>query len=164
VFGPAADSVWGDAILTNLPIVRTQHRALSSDGAVTGAQALGAIVRVGTAEVAVVSTHLQPPPDGPPIVQAREVTAFAAQFGGTRPTVVGGDLNITPDSESFGVLTGAGFADAFAAVRPFPTFPSDAPEKEIDHVLARGFTGFAGQSSPRVTASDHALVAVTLRL
>jgi endonuclease/exonuclease/phosphatase family metal-dependent hydrolase len=164
VFGPAADDVWGDAILTNLPVVRVERRALSSDGAVTGAQALGAIVRVGDVEVAVVSTHLQPPPDGPPLVQAREVTTFAAQFGGTRPTVVGGDLNISPDSESFGVLTGAGFADMFAAVRPFPTFPSDVPEQEIDHVLARGFTGSAGQSSPRVTASDHALIAVTLVL
>jgi len=164
VFAPAADNVWGDAILTNAPMLRTRTIRLSSAGAVTGAQALGVVVRIGGREVAVVGTHLQPPPDGPPLVQAREVAQFATDFGAGLPTVIGGDLNVTPDSETVHILTGAGYVDALAAARPVLTFPSDAPEQEIDHVLARGFGPATDVNAPRTTASDHLPVAVTLAL
>jgi len=163
-FAPAADHVWGDAVLTNLPVRRTQTIRLSPVGAVTGAQALGIVVQIGGREVAVVGTHLQPPPNGPPLMQAREVARFATDFAAGRPTVIAGDLNTTPDSESMRVLTEAGYVDALAANRPVLTFPADAPEEEIDHVLARGFGPATDVTVPRTTASDHLPVAVTLAL
>ncbi|WP_433049625.1 endonuclease/exonuclease/phosphatase family protein [Dactylosporangium sp. CS-033363] len=162
-FGPAADAVWGDAILTRLPVGAVESRPLTAAGAPTGAQALGAIVTVGGREIAVVATHIQPPPDAEPLVQAREIAEFATRFGRGRPTFIAGDLNIKPGSAPFAVLTGAGYTDAFAALRPLPTFPADAPVEEIDHVLVRGLT-CTGVTVGRAVTSDHAPVAATLAL
>jgi endonuclease/exonuclease/phosphatase family metal-dependent hydrolase len=162
IFAPAADHLWGDAVLTDLPVTRTATMPLTADGAPTGAQALGVVVRVGGRELAVVATHIQPPPGRPPLVQAREIANFATAFGGARLTFVAGDLNIEPESAAMRVLTGAGYADALAAQRPVYTFPADRPVQQIDHVLVRGGLSGADVVVPRTAASDHAPVAVTL--
>jgi endonuclease/exonuclease/phosphatase family metal-dependent hydrolase len=163
LFAPAADPVWGDAVLTNLPVTARETVRLTADGAPTGAQALGVVVRVGGREIAVVSTHIQPPPGRKPLVQVREISAFATRFGGDRPTVVAGDLNIEPGDESMRAFDAAGYGDALAAFRPLRTFPADRPTKEIDHVLVRGGLTASEPSVGTTTASDHAPLAVTLR-
>lgn len=162
-FAPAADPVWGDAVLTTLPIVARETVRLTADGAPTGAQALGVVLRVGGREVAVVSTHIQPPGGRPPLVQVREISAFATRFGGDRPTVVAGDLNIEPGDPSMRAFADAGYGDGLAAFRPVRTFPADRPTKEIDHVLVRGGFTASDPSVGTTTASDHAPLAVTLR-
>jgi endonuclease/exonuclease/phosphatase family metal-dependent hydrolase len=158
-FAPAADAVWGDALLTRLPVVRTRTVPLTADGAPTGAQALSAVLRAGGREVTVVSTHLQPPPGREPVVQAREVAALA-----DGPTIVGGDLNTEPGDPAYQVLLDAGLVDAFAAARPVLTSTADDPTKQIDHVLTTpGFTSSQVTTSGG-EASDHLAVAVTLTL
>jgi endonuclease/exonuclease/phosphatase family metal-dependent hydrolase len=162
-FAPAADAVWGDAILTNLPVVQWRAKRMKSYGAPTGGQVMGAVLRHGSGTVAVVSTHLQPPPDGGPVEQAREVAGFADGLRAPgRPVIVGGDLNTEPGDPAFEVLVAAGYADAFAAARPLRTSPADGPRNEIDHVLVAGATA-ADVTAPRSTASDHLAVAATLR-
>ncbi|GIJ63931.1 endonuclease/exonuclease/phosphatase family protein [Virgisporangium aurantiacum] len=161
-FAPAADPVWGDAVLTNLPVTARETERLSADGAPTGAQALGVVIRVGGREIAVVSTHIQPPGGRPPLVQVREISAFATRFGRDRPTVVAGDLNIEPGDPSMVAFADAGYGDALAAFRPVRTFPADRPTKEIDHVLVRGGLTASDPSVGTTTASDHAPLAVTL--
>ncbi|UWP81114.1 endonuclease/exonuclease/phosphatase family protein [Dactylosporangium fulvum] len=160
-FAPAADAVWGDAVLTNLPVRRSESVRLSAVGAPTGAQALGVVVVFGGREIAVVSTHIQPPPDAEPLVQVREIAAFATRFGGDRPTLIAGDLNIEPGSPSMRAFADAGYVDGFAAFRPVRTFPADAPVKEIDHVLVRGLTCSNVVVGTAVT-SDHAPVSAVL--
>jgi endonuclease/exonuclease/phosphatase family metal-dependent hydrolase len=162
VFGPAADAVWGDAILTNRPVLAVESLPLTAAGAPTGAQALGVVLTAGGREIAVVSTHIQPPPDAEPLVQVRQIAAFATRFGGGRPTVIAGDLNIEPGGASLAEFAAAGYADGFAAFRPVRTFPADRPVKEIDHVLVRGLTCTSVAVGTAVT-SDHALVATALR-
>jgi endonuclease/exonuclease/phosphatase family metal-dependent hydrolase len=162
-FAPAADSLWGDAILTNLPVSVVRTVRLPSAGAPTGAQALGVVLRMGARDVLVVSTHLQPPPGGPPTAQANAVIAFAGTFG-AMPAVIAGDLNIAPDSTTMAVFASAGFADALAAFRPVPTFPADRPVQQIDHVLVHNGLAGSALAVPRLTASDHLPVAVTLTL
>src|SRR5699024_8589770 len=61
-FGPAADPVWGDAILTDLPVRWGEPVPLPSFGAVTGAQALPAHGAAGGRQWTVISTHIQPHP------------------------------------------------------------------------------------------------------
>jgi len=161
-FAPAADPVWGDAVLTNLPVTAYETERLSADGAPTGAQALGVVIRVGGRELAVVSTHIQPPGGRAPLVQVREISAFATRFGRDRPTVVAGDLNIEPGDPSMDAFADAGYGDALAAFRPVPTFPADRPTKQIDHVLVRGGLTASDPSVGTTTASDHAPLAVTL--
>jgi len=163
VFGPAADAVWGDAVLTNLPVRAVESVRLSAVGAPTGAQALGVVVVFGGREIAIVSTHIQPPPDAEPLVQVGEIAAFATRFGGDRPTLIAGDLNIEPGDASLTAFATAGYADGFAAFRPVRTFPADRPVKQIDHVLVRGLTCTSALVGTVVT-SDHALVSTTLRL
>lgn len=161
-FAPAADAVWGDAILTNLPVLSVRTRRLTSLGAPTGGQVMGAVLRHGTATVAVVATHLQPPPGGPPTEQAREVAKFAGELRAPgRPVIVGGDLNTEPGDPPFDELVRAGFTDAFAASRPVLTSPADKPRNEIDHVLISDATA-SQVTAPRGTASDHLPVAVTI--
>ncbi|GIJ44027.1 hypothetical protein Val02_09130 [Virgisporangium aliadipatigenens] len=161
-FAPAADPVWGDAVLTDLLVAARESVRLSPDGAPTGAQALGVVVRVGGREIAVVATHIQPPPGRPPLVQVREISEFATRFGGDRPTVIAGDLNIHPGDESMRAFAENGYGDSLAAFRPLRTFSADRPTEEIDHVLARGGLTASEPSVGTTTASDHAPIAVTL--
>ncbi|MFC8619538.1 endonuclease/exonuclease/phosphatase family protein [Micromonospora purpureochromogenes] len=165
VFAPAADPLWGDAVLSRWPLAAARTRRLPAVGAPTGAQALGVTVDLGgDVRLAVVATHLQPPPGKQPVVQARAVASFALGYAAGRPLVVAGDLNTEPGAPGFAEFTRAGLVDALAAARPLPTSPADDPREQIDHVLVSpGLTG-ADAVAPRGTASDHLPVAVTLTL
>ncbi|MFD6564968.1 endonuclease/exonuclease/phosphatase family protein [Micromonospora profundi] len=165
VFGAAADAVWGDAVLSRWPIEDERTLRLPAVGAPTGAQALAVTLNFSDGvRCAVVSTHLQPPPGGGPVVQARAVVDFATEYAAGRPLVVGGDLNTEPGDEAFGKFTEAGLVDALAAGRPLATSPADDPRQEIDHVFVSPGLTPSGPVAPPGTASDHLPVAVTLTL
>ncbi|SCF30727.1 endonuclease/exonuclease/phosphatase family protein [Micromonospora chokoriensis] len=165
VFGPAADSVWGDAVLSRWPMDDARSLPLPAVGAPTGAQALGVTLDLSDGvRVAVVSTHLQPPPGKGPVVQARAVTDFAIRYAAGRPLVVAGDLNTEPGDEAFGQFTAAGLVDALAAARPLATSPADDPREQIDHIFVSAALTPSDPVAPRSTASDHLPVAVTVAL
>ncbi|MGW0434033.1 endonuclease/exonuclease/phosphatase family protein [Micromonospora sp. NPDC003197] len=161
-FAPAADPVWGDAVLTRLPIRHSKSLALPRVGAPTGAQALAVTLDLAGREVVVVSTHLQPPPDDGPVVQARAVARFATEYAAGRPLVVAGDMNTEPGEPAFAEFTNAGLVDALAAARPLPTSPADRPGQQIDHVFVSAGILPSEAGAARSTASDHLPVAVTL--
>ncbi|WP_328424437.1 endonuclease/exonuclease/phosphatase family protein [Micromonospora sp. NBC_00389] len=165
VFGPAADPVWGDAVLSRWPVTDPRTLPLPAVGAPTGAQALAVTLDLGDGvRTAVVSTHLQPPPDQGPVVQARAVADFATRYAAGRPLVVAGDLNTEPGDEAFGQFAEAGLVDALAAARPLATSPADDPREQIDHVFVSPGLTPSDPVAPRGTASDHLPVAVTLTL
>ncbi|RKN49378.1 endonuclease/exonuclease/phosphatase family protein [Micromonospora endolithica] len=165
VFAPAADPVWGDAVLSRWPMTGPRTLPLPAVGAPTGAQALAVTLDLGDGvRTAVVSTHLQPPPGEGPVVQARAVADFAVGYAAGRPLVVGGDLNTEPGDEAFGEFTRVGLVDALAAARPLGTSPADDPRNQIDHVFVSPGLTAAGAVAPRGTASDHLPVAVTVTL
>ncbi|NES14046.1 MULTISPECIES: endonuclease/exonuclease/phosphatase family protein [Micromonospora] len=164
VFAPAADPVWGDAVLSRYPVRSGRSRPLAAHGAPTGAQALGVTLDLGGRELAVVATHLQPPPGRGPVAQAREVAAFAVRYAAGRPLVLAGDLNTEPGEPAFAAFTTAGLVDALAAARPLPTSPADDPRQQIDHVFVSPDLTAADPRAPRSTASDHLPVAVTVGL
>jgi len=161
-FAPSADPVWGDALLTRLPVLSYRTVPLPRAGAPVGAQALAAVLRLGGREVGIVATHLQRPGGGDPEEQARTVGALAAELGRARPVVVGGDLNSEPADPAFRSLLGSGLTDALAAARPLPTSPANRPRSEIDHVLTTPGVRSAQVSAPHSPLSDHLPVAVTL--
>ncbi|MDT0528789.1 endonuclease/exonuclease/phosphatase family protein [Micromonospora sp. DSM 115977] len=165
VFAPAADPLWGDAVLSRWPLDAARTRPLPAVGAPTGAQALGVTVDFSEGvRLAVVATHLQPPPGEDPVVQARAVADFAVRYAAGRPLVVAGDLNTEPGDPAFAEFTRAGLVDALAAARPLPTSPADAPRQQIDHVFVTPGLAAADAAAPPGTASDHLPVAVTLTL
>ncbi|KAB1912574.1 endonuclease/exonuclease/phosphatase family protein [Micromonospora sp. AMSO31t] len=164
VFAPAADPVWGDAVLSRFPVRAGRTRPLAAHGAPTGAQALGVTLDLGGRELAVVATHLQPPPGEGPVAQAGEVAAFATRYAAGRPLVLGGDLNTEPGDAAFAEFTRAGLVDALAAARPLRTSPADDPRTQIDHVFVTPGLAPSEVTAPRGTASDHLPVTVTLTL
>ncbi|MEU4771897.1 endonuclease/exonuclease/phosphatase family protein [Micromonospora sp. NPDC023644] len=165
VFAPAADPLWGDAVLSRWPLDAARTRPLPAVGAPTGAQALGVTIDFSEdVRLAVVATHLQPPPGQDPVVQARAVADFAVRYAAGRPLVVAGDLNTEPGDPAFAEFTRAGLVDALAAARPLPTSPADAPRQQIDHVLVTPDLAAGDAAAPPGTASDHLPVTVTLTL
>ncbi|MEH1102736.1 endonuclease/exonuclease/phosphatase family protein [Micromonospora sp. CPCC 205561] len=165
VFAPAADPLWGDAVLSRWPLDAARTRPLPAVGAPTGAQALGVTIDFsGGVRLAVVATHLQPPPGAGPVVQARAVADFAVRYAAGRPLVVAGDLNTEPGDAAFAEFTRAGLVDALAAARPLATSPADAPRQQIDHVFVTPDLAATDPAAPPGTASDHLPVVVTLTL
>ncbi len=166
-FGPAADQVWGDAVLSKHHLRDISSHALDRDGAVTGAQALSVRLTWRGQPVTVISTHLQPGSGGTDdtVSQASELAdLMTAAYDEGGVVVAGGDLNTTPDSTAWQRLLATGFTDTLADARPLRTASADDPEEEIDHLFA----------SPGVTAqdpraldtllSDHLPVVVDLEL
>ncbi|MFD6696501.1 endonuclease/exonuclease/phosphatase family protein [Micromonospora aurantiaca (nom. illeg.)] len=164
VFAPAADPVWGDAVLSRFPMRSGQTRRLTAHGAPTGAQALGVTLDLGGRELAVVATHLQPPPGRDPVEQAGEVAAFAGRYANGRPLVLGGDLNTEPGDPAFAEFTRSGLVDALAAARPLRTSPADDPRTQIDHVFVSPGLTATEVRAPRTEASDHLPVTLTVTL
>ncbi|GAA3811489.1 hypothetical protein GCM10022226_35030 [Sphaerisporangium flaviroseum] len=167
-FAPAADGLWGDAIITNLPIGQIVSHPLGRHDYPTGAQAQTVVVEVGGTEVGIVNTHLQAPPGQAPEVAAiardLAVAATRAGTGGPRPVVLAGDLNITPDDPEMRVLEAAGLSDAFHGRGNPLTSPADNPVKRIDHVLVSPGLAVVDARVPRVTFSDHLPVVVRMRV
>ncbi|MER7420797.1 endonuclease/exonuclease/phosphatase family protein [Micromonospora peucetia] len=165
VFAPAADPLWGDAVLSRWPLDAARTRPLPAVGAPTGAQALGITIDFGgDVRLAVVATHLQPPPGEDPVVQARAVADFAVRYAAGRPLVVAGDLNTEPGDPAFAEFSRAGLVDALATARPLPTSPADDPRQQIDHIFVTPDLATSDPAARPGTASDHLPVAVTLML
>ncbi|GLW21537.1 hypothetical protein Mame01_15800 [Microbispora amethystogenes] len=169
-FAPAADRLWGDALLTNLPVTEIGSTRLNRHGYPTGAQAQSIVLEVGDHEVGIVNTHLQEPRGQAPEVAAiaRRLAAGALPPGvgvaEPRPVIVAGDLNTTPSDPQMRVLEAAGLTDPLRALGDPPTSPADAPVRRIDHVLiSKGLTAVAADV-PRVPFSDHLPVVVRLRV
>ncbi|HEU4568535.1 MAG TPA: endonuclease/exonuclease/phosphatase family protein [Marmoricola sp.] len=166
VFGPAADPVWGDAILTRGPVYRLHRQELGSHGSLTGAEALSLEVRYDGVRVRIVSTHLQPRDDelDRTLGQVRDLGAPLGAFSNEGPVVLGGDLNTTPGSPAWRALLVTGFEDVLAGSRPLPTDPADDPVHQIDHVI--GSPGMRGSHAhaPATRLSDHRPVVVDLQL
>lgn len=161
-FGPAADPVWGDAVLSRTALTDVHNEPLPSYGAATGAQVLVAQTRARGRSLTVVATHLQPGSGGTDdtVAQARRLAAVMRRQRGA--VVAGGDLNTTPGSRAWQVLASTGFSDALATARPMRTSPADHPAEQIDHLFVRGVRA----RDPRaleVQLSDHLPVLVDLR-
>ncbi|MEV0417414.1 endonuclease/exonuclease/phosphatase family protein [Streptosporangium canum] len=163
IWAPATDEVWGDALLTDLPVTSVRNHVLVQGGP-TGAQALEVGLRWQGRDVTVIGTHLQPPPGWRELDQVEQLGRIVkdASAGG-RPVVVAGDLNLEPADPAWEVLMGSGLTDPIAPVRPFSTIPaSGGLAEQIDHVLVTpGFTG-RDQANVDVPHSDHRPIAVTL--
>lgn len=113
----------------------------------------------GTATVdgqayAVVSTHPEPDLGGIALgdLRAAQLTEIVTVLAGADRAIVLGDLNDTPGSPMYQVLTTAGFTDVWAALRPQQdgftcchlgdlSDPGGQFVKRIDYVFARGFGG-----------------------
>lgn len=152
-------------------------------------------VTVGGEGYTIVSTHPEPDLGGFSLEQLRaaQIGEIVQTLGSAAPAVIMGDLNDEPGTLMYQVLTGAGFTDLWAELRPgvggltccHATDLSDrlpAFDQQVDYVFARGFahanrdalgqiTRFGMLPSDRfagplgtIWVSDHAGLLATLLL
>ncbi len=145
IFAPAADDIWGNALLSAIPITEAATDRLPQGAdAMTRSQLSVVLDHEVLGRIAIVGTHLSHTNDrgATRVAQARAVAATVARHGARSiPTIVAGDLNAPLGSvevQAFGDFVASAFPEGMA------TWPADDPEVQIDHILV----------SPRWTVID----------
>ncbi len=164
-FAPAADGVWGNAILSRVPVSQVSFEPLPRGGVPMARSVLWLVADVGGGqELGVVATHLHHVEEEGAVrlPQAREVARVAQDLAdGGRPVVVMGDMNATPDAPELAPLESS-LTDLLRPFEPLATFPSWAPDEQIDHMFGTAGLSATDVVVPDTEASDHRGIAVTL--
>ena len=166
VWGPAADPVWGNAVLSRLPIISSQnHRMPNNDMVRLDRAFLTVEVVVGGGEtIDVVATHFHSG-DGDSAIRIPQAKAVLETVDKNRTSVLLGDFNAHPDHPEMLLFADAGFNDAFVASGATGdgfTYPADNPWERIDYVWASPDLEVRDLSVSDSLASDHLAVAATL--
>jgi endonuclease/exonuclease/phosphatase family metal-dependent hydrolase len=157
----------GNAVLSKYPITATHRYELSS---IRPRTALGTDILIGDMTIHIVSAHLVPNFPDTPHLQREQVTVLLGALGGNN-TIIMGDFNATPESESI-QLMGRHFHDTDHRQLPtwclYPDGPGTAKKESVtakyDYIWATDdltLTNFAVGDS---MASDHLPVSATLIL
>lgn len=164
VWGPTADPLWGNAILSRYPIDDVQQYAMPNNDQIRPMRGyLVATVNAGDLPLTIIDTHLHHVGNGSDL-RVTQVQALIDTWAKRPATVLLGDLNAWPDSPEMQLARTAGLIDSFAEAGTGDgfTWRSDAADRRIDYIyhspdlIARDF---AVNASP---ASDHRAVVVTL--
>ncbi len=164
VWGPAADAVWGNAILSRRPVLASGNAELPRGGAPMRRAMLWAEIDIGTGErLLILATHFHHV-EADAYIREPQAAALVKLWNRRERTVVLGDLNATPESREIALLRDAGLRDAFtlAGRGDGYTYSSTRPERRIDYIWlspdlrAQDFRVLLGQ------ASDHFGITVTI--
>lgn len=138
--GPSAESgEYGNAVLSRFPIATSQNHELPAAPGVEPRCALEIRVEWPTPgqqplPIRFIATHFDHTSEANRIAAAETLNALA-ESSPELPTFLAGDLNATPDTEPVRMLRQrwelAGAPDAY------PSFPADAPTRQIDYILYR---------------------------
>ncbi len=136
IFQGTADPVWGNALLTRLPILESDSAPLPLAGTRLPRGYLWAAIDAGWPEpLLVIVTHLHhiESEHGPRLAQV----PVLLEFWNERPySILLGDLNSEPDYEEMQMIGDAGFVDAWAEAGKGPglTWPAVDPFERIDWI------------------------------
>ena len=166
VWGPAADSAWGNALLSRFPIAGHGNYAMPNNDELRLDRAFLVVeVDVGGGEVLdVVATHFHSGVDDSALRVPQSLAVLEA-VDAAGNVVLLADLNALPGDPEMQLLADAGLNDTFVASGATGdgfTSPSDAPRQRIDYVWASPDLKARDFSVPRSLASDHLAAAVTL--
>ena len=164
LFAPAADEVWGNALLSRYPVTEFVTERLPRGADPMTRSQFGALLEPAPGQqIAVVGTHLSHGDDraGTRIPQARAVAGTVARYRERGiPTAVLGDLNAGPSDPELAAF--AALSVVSAVGEGTFTYPSWSPTEQIDHVLLSPDLRATDVTVPDVQASDHLPVAVTI--
>jgi endonuclease/exonuclease/phosphatase family metal-dependent hydrolase len=165
VFAPATDEVWGNALLTRLPVLEVQRTSLPRGRDPLRRSALTVVVELPDGSpLGIVVTHLSnvDRQGDTRLPQAQSVAAIVARLRERGiPAIVAGDLNARPGDPELEVLEDLGLVGALPVGRL--TYPDAAPRVQIDHVLVPPSTDAVGANALTTGLSDHRFVVVDLR-
>jgi endonuclease/exonuclease/phosphatase family metal-dependent hydrolase len=166
VYAPTGIPLWGQALLTSTPIVRSENHRLPPDLPTTRSFSWTEF-DVGDGEpLRIVNTHYSAAFGH----EARRAHSEAlVKFLGERTTartIVVGDLNAIPDSPPMRMLFEAGFVDSIeaAGIKPGYTAPAVRPVIRIDYVLHSPDVEASDVTIRESLASDHLPVSATIRV
>jgi endonuclease/exonuclease/phosphatase family metal-dependent hydrolase len=167
VFDPTAGPLWGNAVLTRLPIKGSRTYPLPTPDLLIGRGCVRVLLDIGGGRTLnVIATHYHHLEDGGAIrvLQSQAILALWKDVPGT---VFMGDLNAEPGSPEIEMLRSAGLVEAVAqaGLSPGYTYDSVAPYQRIDYIwvspdLAGGLTDVAITQG---NASDHRGIAASIR-
>jgi endonuclease/exonuclease/phosphatase family metal-dependent hydrolase len=161
-FMPYRGGHYGMALLSKFPLVRsTNHRLPDGE---EPRSALAATIQVGepAQEIVLVGIHLYRTAEER-LAQVQKIVEIFS--GETRPVILAGDFNSTPDSEVM-LLLGRSWEIPVKGSDHF-TFRSDLPEREIDFIIYRPadrFTVVESRVIDESMASDHRPIVLELTL
>ena len=166
-WGPAADSAWGNAILSRYPILHVENHEMPNNHDFPLDRAfLWVEIDIGDkVPLRLIATHFHHVHDeGEHRIPQTE--AVLERWAGVSQTVLLGDLNGRPGDREIKMLEEAGLLDSFVDSRETGrgfTSPSEGPNKRIDYVWTSPDLVSTGYNSTASQASDHLPVAVTIK-
>lgn len=170
--GGAGSSQYGNAILSEYPIIDSENHLLTSiqypEMPTEQRGLLEAVVNVKGHHIGFYSTHLDHQRAEQRELQAQEIVEITGE--NRRPAVVVGDLNAQPGAPELQDLFSA-FTDTFAALEQDNAYtfaPDGAPVEEaslrIDYVLASEGVRPQAAHVVRTSASDHLPIVADLEI
>lgn len=150
-YGANLGDLWGNAVLTRLPVFGVANTHFNSEGRVPrGFQRIG--IQTTGAPITILHTHLDHEDDGD-MVRAAQVVRVLEDWGNTPRTILLGDLNAEPHTVAIRTLANAGFVDADPD-GPL-TWPATAPEERIDYIFVTPDLSVNEAETRETLASDH---------
>ena len=154
IYGSNAGDLWGNAVLTRLPVISAVNTHFDLAGRVPrGFQDL--TLQTATAPVRILNTHLDHEDDGD-TARAAQILHILESWDDAPRTILLGDLNATPGSVVVRTLVKAGFDDS-APGGP-PTDPAVEPVNRIDYIFVTPDLRVIQSRTGESYASDHRLV------
>lgn len=154
----ADNKLQGVAILSRWPIISTNHLVLADRRSPAGAVRALIQDRQTQRQVAVVGTQVTGSDEQ---TRLRQVVTLVNMIGDVSPTVIGADLEKSPEDVAYQQLLSTGFVDPDVSLgieRGF-TFPALDPTVRRDYLLVRGLVPLASRQVDR-SGSNHRLVVI----
>lgn len=156
--GNSHDGLWGNAILSKLPILSTDSVTFSTTDNLRRS-ALAIEVDTADGPLLVIDTHLDNPREATD-VRLQQIEELIEFWGGTAPAIIAGDFNADPGSVEWQAMIDAGLVDTGEGT----TETTSEDERRIDYIFVTPDLPLSGYNVPDIWVSDHRPVLVELSL
>ena len=157
---------YGVAILSRLPILKTDHRMYLNKREAERRGMIRIAVNSGGHDLSFATTHLDYQYEDGRIFEAGQLVDFLK--GQNVPTILVGDFNVEPTGDSYKLVAGY-FHDVWLdnkAKERGLSYPADRPAKRIDYIFYKTNSGVRSRTAWTINtqASDHIPVVADLEI
>lgn len=162
VWGPTSGPLWGNAVLSRLPLNEVDVQTLPPPDLLLGRGFIWANIDVGNGDhLSIIDTHYHHKADGSAVrvIQSQAILDYWEE----RPfTLIMGDLNAEPPEPEIQLFHENGFLDVLDENDVVPGYTNDAlhPYRRIDYIFITPDLTPENAAVPAEPASDHLPVVV----